>query len=137
MCLHKSEFYPLFFIGRMPMSERKRSVSEPHCGKFLKLFKKVLTNRCKYSIIYLVVRKYDLCASGSAVEHLLAKEGVAGSIPVSRSENKNGTKVLFLFFFRALPGLEVQSSPFHFGPRKAKVHRTLCAVPRFYYFRKS
>lgn len=25
------------------------------------------------------------CASGSAVEHLLAKEGVAGSIPVSRS----------------------------------------------------
>ena len=27
----------------------------------------------------------DTCASGSAVEHLLAKEGVAGSIPVSRS----------------------------------------------------
>ncbi len=27
----------------------------------------------------------DVCASGSAVEHLLAKEGVAGSIPVSRS----------------------------------------------------
>ena len=26
----------------------------------------------------------DICASGSAVEHLLAKEGVAGSIPVSR-----------------------------------------------------
>ena len=26
-----------------------------------------------------------ICASGSAVEHLLAKEGVAGSIPVSRS----------------------------------------------------
>ncbi len=25
------------------------------------------------------------CASGSVVEHLLAKEGVAGSIPVSRS----------------------------------------------------
>ena len=33
------------------------------------------------------------CASGSAVEHLLAKEGVAGSIPVSRShEKKNDTK---------------------------------------------
>ena len=28
---------------------------------------------------------YRICASGSAVEHLLAKEGVAGSIPVSRS----------------------------------------------------
>ena len=26
-----------------------------------------------------------ICASGSAVEHLLAKERVAGSIPVSRS----------------------------------------------------
>jgi hypothetical protein len=26
-----------------------------------------------------------ICASGSVVEHLLAKEGVAGSIPVSRS----------------------------------------------------
>ncbi len=32
------------------------------------------------------------CASGSAVEHLLAKEGVAGSIPVSR--------LFFLFFFQ-------------------------------------
>ena len=30
------------------------------------------------------------CASGSAVEHLLAKEGVAGSIPVSRLSNKKG-----------------------------------------------
>ena len=29
-----------------------------------------------------------ICASGSAVEHLLAKEGVAGSIPVSRSHEK-------------------------------------------------
>ena len=41
-----------------------------------------------------------ICASGSVVEHLLAKEGVAGSIPVSRSqENKtgypNGYPVLF------------------------------------------
>ena len=29
-----------------------------------------------------------MCASGSAVEHLLAKEGVAGSIPVSRSKKR-------------------------------------------------
>ena len=31
---------------------------------------------------------YKICASGSAVEHLLAKEGVAGSIPVSRFDKK-------------------------------------------------
>ena len=30
------------------------------------------------------VNTCTVCASGSAVEHLLAKEGVAGSIPVSR-----------------------------------------------------
>ncbi len=30
------------------------------------------------------IDSYILCASGSVVEHLLAKEGVAGSIPVSR-----------------------------------------------------
>ena len=34
-----------------------------------------------------LIRYYHTCAcaSGSVVEHLLAKEGVAGSIPVSRS----------------------------------------------------
>ena len=36
------------------------------------------------------------CASGSAVEHLLAKEGVAGSIPVSRFFH---AKVYALAFF--------------------------------------
>ena len=36
--------------------------------------------------------RHKKCASGSAVEHLLAKEGVAGSIPVSRS----------LFFLKTL-----------------------------------
>ena len=30
------------------------------------------------------MKSVSVCASGSAVEHLLAKEGVAGSIPVSR-----------------------------------------------------
>ena len=47
----------------------------------------------------------ELCASGSAVEHLLAKEGVAGSIPVSRSEKAvipNGIAA----FFESNPGLE-------------------------------
>ena len=38
-----------------------------------------------------------ICASGSAVEHLLAKEGVAGSIPVSRFFN-NRLKIRRLFF---------------------------------------
>ena len=38
-----------------------------------------------YSIKVVRNNTYHLCASGSAVEHLLAKEGVAGSIPVSRS----------------------------------------------------
>jgi hypothetical protein len=31
-----------------------------------------------------------LCGSGSVVEHLLAKEKVAGSIPVSRSNSPLG-----------------------------------------------
>ena len=32
----------------------------------------------------------QICASGSVVEHLLAKEGVAGSSPVSRSLIRKG-----------------------------------------------
>ena len=48
------------------------------------------------------------CASGSAVEHHLAKVGVAGSIPVSRSNKKrypNG----YLFFVRPRDGAEATS----------------------------
>ena len=38
------------------------------------------------------------CASGSAVEHHLAKVGAAGSIPVSRSQNKRtSNRMSFLF----------------------------------------
>ena len=52
-------------------------------------FSFLLTTLFSYSILLFVRRKNILiCASGSAVEHLLAKEGVAGSIPVSRSEKK-------------------------------------------------
>ena len=40
-----------------------------------------------------------ICASGSAVEHLLAKEGVAGSIPVSRFQNKKGYPLGYPFLF--------------------------------------
>ena len=50
---------------------------------------------CMVSFILLSARQRK-CASGSAVEHLLAKERVAGSIPVSR---------FFLFYrtFRYMP----------------------------------
>ena len=48
----------------------------------------MLTPIGEYGIIHIVVSDTEQttlkCASGSAVEHLLAKEGVAGSIPVSR-----------------------------------------------------
>ena len=37
------------------------------------------------NILSVVSKTAKICASGSAVEHLLAKERVAGSIPVSRS----------------------------------------------------
>ena len=40
-------------------------------------------------------KNFITCASGSAVEHLLAKEGVAGSIPVSRSVDSLA-RILFL-----------------------------------------
>ncbi len=67
------------------------------------------------------------------MEHLLAKEGVAGSIPVSRSHNNK--KVISFGYhlfccFEPNTGLEVQSSTLRFGPRKTEVHRTSCAVSR-------
>ena len=43
----------------------------------------MLTKTKGYSIIFLACETQQ-CASGSVVEHLLAKEGAAGSIPVSR-----------------------------------------------------
>ncbi len=47
----------------------------------------MLTNG--YRSIMMVFVLKNKCASGSAVEHHLAKVGVAGSIPVSRSEKPN------------------------------------------------
>ena len=44
---------------------------------------KLLTNR--FLCGTLLLQTQLLCGSGSVVEHLLAKEKVAGSIPVSRS----------------------------------------------------
>ena len=43
----------------------------------------------------------DICASGSAVEHLLAKEGVAGSIPVSRFYFTAEADICGFLFLRA------------------------------------
>ena len=50
-----------------------------------------------YSIFCCEDKKLIICASGSAVEHLLAKEGVAGSIPVSRSLKKTSKRMSFCF----------------------------------------
>ena len=76
----------------------------------------LLTFRTPYSILYLVCKT---CASGSAVEHLLAKEGVAGSIPVSRLKKERYRMVSF-FFFRALAGLESSMSTLRSGPRRPR-----------------
>ena len=48
------------------------------------------------------------------MEHLLAKEGVAGSIPVSRLK-KERYRIGIVLFFRALPGLEGSMSPLRKG----------------------
>ena len=45
---------------------------------------------------------YKTCASGSAVEHLLAKEGVAGSIPVSRFFHAKVYALAFYFAGKSL-----------------------------------
>ena len=59
-----------------------KKANEKHRKKFFeKILIFVLTNAISSGILINVLRT---CASGSAVEHLLAKEGVAGSIPVSR-----------------------------------------------------
>jgi hypothetical protein len=47
--------------------------------------KKLLTNSREYAILLVQTEVRFRCGSGSVVEHLLAKEKVAGSIPVSRS----------------------------------------------------
>ncbi len=69
------------------------------CYKLKRVLNFMLTNSIGFGIVSTVVR---ICASGSAVEHLLAKEGVAGSIPVSRSERKRTISIdIVLFSFRA------------------------------------
>ncbi len=66
------------------------------------------------------------------MEYRLAKARVAGSNPVSRSQEQKRISVLGypLLFFESNPGLEVRMSPLRSGPRKAEVHRTSYAVSR-------
>ena len=76
----------------------------------------LLTFRTPYSILYLVCKT---CASGSAVEHLLAKEGVAGSIPVSRLK-KERYQIGIVLFFERWSGLESSMSTLRSGPRSPR-----------------
>ena len=60
--------------------------------------KKMLTELSDYVNIFLACDAHVQCASGSVVEHLLAKEGAAGSIPVSRffnAKKQHPKRVLF------------------------------------------
>ena len=59
------------------------------------------------------LREDCVCASGSVVEHLLAKEGAAGSIPVSRffnAKKQHPKRVLFFALNEPNPGLEGSKS---------------------------
>ena len=70
------------------------------------------------------------CASGSAVEHLLAKEGVAGSIPVSRLKKERYRMVSF-FFFEPCQGSKVRclrSAPVRAGRGPPDLVRRLALV---------
>ena len=86
----------------------------------------LLTFRTPYSILYLVCKT---CASGSAVEHLLAKEGVAGSIPVSRLK-KERYQIGIVLFFRALVWARKFDVYAPLRSAQSEVPRTSCAVSR-------
>ena len=69
-----------------------------------KIAKKMLTELSDYVNIFLACDAHVQCASGSVVEHLLAKEGAAGSIPVSRffnAKKQHPKRVLFFCIKRA------------------------------------
>ena len=74
------------------------------------------------------------CASGSAVEHLLAKEGVAGSIPVSRFFHAKGYPRGYPFLHETSTILCSKFDRLVSDSVGAKngVHRTPCPVSRFF-----
>ena len=72
-----------------------------------------------------VVKRNDARASGSAVEHHLAKVGVAGSIPVSRSREGSGSPA------EAVRGFSLCAEPRGKRlPAEAVRGFSLCAEPR-------
>ena len=81
--------------------------------------KKMLTELSDYVNIFLACDAHVQCASGSVVEHLLAKEGAAGSIPVSRFFfcNKKGTLTGALFFCKIEPEFRLEGSISRLPPR--------------------
>ena len=73
----------------------------------------MLTELSDYVNIFLTCDAHVQCASGSVVEHLLAKEGAAGSIPVSRffnAKKQHPKRVLFFALNEPNPGLEGSKS---------------------------
>ena len=78
-----------------------------------KMSKKMLTELSDYVNMFLACDAHVQCASGSVVEHLLAKEGAAGSIPVSRffnAKKQHPKRVLFFALNEPNPGLEGSNS---------------------------
>ena len=63
-------------------------VRQPDAGKYARVAQWWSTSLPRRGSRVRSTRCREICASGSVVEHLLAKEGVAGSIPVSRSIEK-------------------------------------------------
>ena len=73
----------------------------------------MLTELSDYVNIFLACDAHVQCASGSVVEPLLAKEGAAGSIPVSRffnAKKQHPKRVLFFALNEPNPGLEGSKS---------------------------
>ncbi len=60
--------------------------------------------KTEISDIVLFVVRNNKCASGSAVEHHLAKVGVAGSIPVSRSFKRDAGFCIPFSYTKILQG---------------------------------
>ena len=85
----------------------------------------MLTELSDYVNIFLVCDAHVQCASGSVVEHLLAKEGVAGSIPVSRSvrQQKGLPNGKSFFVIREVRGTS-RNAKASLGRVKTEVHRT-------------
>ena len=74
-----------------------------------------------------------ICASGSVVEHLLAKEGSRVRSPsraLKKIKQDIPMDILFYFFRVQSWTRRFEPSTLRFGRRKTKVHRTLCDVSR-------